>query len=113
MVVLVDDGDATVLIGEVGGVSFNGQLPRLRQLLIEIDNGKLLLGHVQVGVFDAHPVLLSIASVSDRLLGHLIRATPPKRTGERVMVVDSRLSQAIPGTGESWGGGTGMVRVLD
>jgi len=60
MAVLVDDGDATVLVGEVGGVSFNGQLPGLRQLLgvlVEIGKGEPLLGHVQVGVFDAHPVL--------------------------------------------------------
>ena len=68
MAVLVDDRDATVLVGEVGGVSFNGQLPGLRQLLgvlVEIGKGEPLLGHVQVGVFVPIRCSLSIGSISD------------------------------------------------
>ncbi|MDQ3825345.1 MAG: hypothetical protein M3319_11110 [Actinomycetota bacterium] len=57
MVVLVEDGDASVLIGEVGRISFNGHLRRVRELLVDIGDGKLLLGYVQVRVFDAHAVL--------------------------------------------------------
>jgi hypothetical protein len=55
-----NSASSTALVGEVGGVGFKGRLLKLGQLLVvlvEIGKYELLLGHVQLGVLDAHPVL--------------------------------------------------------
>jgi RimJ/RimL family protein N-acetyltransferase len=83
-VVVVEQWYGAVLVGEVGGVGFQGRLGGVGVVVVEIDQETLLLGDVRVGILDAHVVLPFVSAGRDQVI-HDTR-DPPGRQCDAAVV---------------------------